>query len=304
MKNILIMDDDMRHLAMLKNTLMAEGYECEVCDNGSTALNLLERRSYDILLADVMPPEMKGLELVTRAKQLRPDLTALVMTASFDQRIYRKIVQVGAADFIKKPFLMDELMVRVKHAVQQEQVKLLTFTDDLTGLANRRGIFAFARQQMKLSQRTGERMALLYADLDNFKTINDSWGHDAGDQVLIATARILRESFRDSDIIGRIGGDEFVVILVNTQQGGMANLAGRVDRRIAEHNARAKGSPALSLSMGQAFFNPLSPCRFDDLLREADRNMYRDKQSKKVSPALLALGRNNGLVQAEARIDH
>jgi len=304
MKTILIIDDDMRHLAMLKNTLTAEGYECEVCDNGNTALNLLERRPYDVMVTDILLPEMKGLEVVSKAKQLWPEITALVMTGLFEEHIYREIVRVGAADFIKKPFMTDELLVRIKHAAQQEHLKVLTFTDELTGLANRRGIFAFAKQQMKLSQRTGERMALLYADLDNFKMINDSWGHDVGDQVLVSTAHIFRETFRDSDIIGRLGGDEFIVILMNAKQASIANLTSRVHRRVAEYNANITGAPSLSVSIGQASFNPLRPCKFDDLLREADKSMYKEKQSKKIGQPFLAVNQNGDLGQSETRLDH
>ena len=303
MKTILILDDDMRQLAMLKNTLTAEGYECDVCDNRNTALNILERRPYDILLTDIFLPEMRGLEVVSKAKQLWPEMTALVMTGSFDNKAYQEIVRVGAADFIKKPFLTDELLIRIRHAAQQEHVKLLTFTDELTGLANRRGVFAFARQQMKLSQRTGERMALLYADLDNFKMINDSWGHEVGDQVLIAAAHIFRDTFRNSDIIGRLGGDEFVVILMNAQQASVANLTSRVRRRIDEYNAAVVGSPSVSVSIGQAFFNPLSPAKFDDLLREADKNMYKEKQSKKTGQSFPVVNPGSDQRLPEQRLD-
>jgi diguanylate cyclase (GGDEF)-like protein len=303
MKTILILEDDMRQLAMLKNTLAAEGYECEVCDNENTALNLLERRPYDILLTDILHPDMKGLKVVSKAKQLWPEMTALVMIGSFDEQAYQEIVRVGAADFIKKPFLTDELLVRIKHAAQQENLKLLTFTDELTGLANRRGIFAFARQQMKLSQRTGERMALLYADLDNFKMINDSWGHEVGDQVLVAAAHIFRDTFRNSDIIGRLGGDEFIVILMNAQQASIANLTSRVRRRIDDYNATIIGSPSLSVSIGQAVFNPLSPAKFDDLLREADKSMYKEKQTKKAGQPFPALNQNKDQLRPEARLD-
>lgn len=304
MKTILIVDDDMRHLAMLKNTLTAEGYECEVCDNGNRALSMLERRPYDVLLLDIMLPEMKGLEVVRKAKHLWPETIALVMTGHVEEHVFREIVQAGAGDFIKKPFMMDELLIRIQHAMQQEHLKVLTFTDELTGLANRRGIFAFAKQQMKLAQRSGERMFVLYADLDNFKMINDTWGHDVGDQVLVATARIFRETFRDSDIIGRIGGDEFVVMLMNARQTSIASLTERIHKHIADYNARIMGAPSLSISIGQASFNPLSPCKFDDLLRQADKNMYMEKQAKKIGQPFFALNPNGSRKLPEARLDN
>ncbi len=278
--SIMIVDDDVSILDVLRQSLVIEGYVCQEFTRAKEALAALERGPVDILLTDIVMPGIKGLDLVARAKQLHPLLTVVVMTGFVEEFSYDEAIRAGAADFIKKPFTDQELLVRIKHAQLQDRLRELSITDELTGLANRRGFFAFAQQQLKQARRTGERMVLLYADLDGLKRINDTQGHIIGDRALADTARIFRETFRDSDIIARMGGDEFAVILVDAPAEGVAAVRDRLQRRLDAYNAGADGAFTLSVSLGMAVFDPANPGTVDELIREADARMYEDKQRK------------------------
>jgi diguanylate cyclase (GGDEF)-like protein len=208
-------------------------------------------------------------------------MTAIVMTGFVEEFSYEESIRAGAADFIKKPFTVQELLVRIKHGRLQDHLRALAITDELTGLANRRGFFAFTQQQMRHARRNSERMVLFFADLDDLKTINDTFGHVSGDRALADTAQIFRETFRDSDIIARMGGDEFAVILGNAPDSGIATVRDRLEKRLVEYNARREGTFRLSVSAGLAIFDPARPVTVDELIRQADARMYEQKQAKK-----------------------
>jgi diguanylate cyclase (GGDEF)-like protein len=280
---VMIVDDDVSILDVLRQSICMEGYTCEVFTKAEDALEALERTPPDLLLTDIVMPGMRGLDLVGRAKRIRPDITAIVMTGFVEDFSYDEAIRAGAADFIKKPFTVQELLVRIKHGKLQDHLRTLSITDELTGLANRRGFFAFAQQQMKHARRNSESMVLFFADLDDLKTINDTFGHMSGDRALADTAQIFRETFRDSDIIARMGGDEFAVILGNAPDPGIAAVRDRLEKRLAEYNARRDGTFRLSVSVGLAIFDPARPVTVDELIREADARMYEQKQAKKAA---------------------
>jgi diguanylate cyclase (GGDEF)-like protein len=280
---IMIVDDDVAVLDILQQSFCMEGYTCEVYTRAQDALDALERRAPEVLLADIVMPGIPGLELVTRAKRIHPEMTAIVMTGFVGEFSYDEAIRSGAADFIKKPFTVQELLVRIKHGKLQDHLRTLSITDELTGLSNRRGFFAFTQQQMKQARRDNERMVLFFADLDDLKTINDTFGHVAGDRALADAAQILRETCRDADILARMGGDEFAVILGNAPDSGIAAVRERLRKRLAEYNARRDGTFTLSLSEGLAIFDPERPVTVDELIREADARMYEQKQAKKAA---------------------
>jgi diguanylate cyclase (GGDEF)-like protein len=126
-------------------------------------------------------------------------------------------------------------------------------------------------------------MVLFFTDLDDLKIINDTFGHVAGDHALADAARILVETFRDSDIIARMGGDEFAVILGNAPDTGIETVRNRIEKRLAEYNARREGSFQLALSVGLTIFDPDKPATLDELVRQADERMYEEKMRRKAT---------------------
>ncbi|TNF54445.1 diguanylate cyclase, partial [bacterium] len=162
----------------------------------------------------------------------------------------------------------------------EERLRTLTNTDELTGVYNRRGFFILAEQQLKMASREMSRLFLLSADLDYLKIINDNLGHQAGDQALIETAQILQKSFRDSDIVARIGGDEFVVLAHENAGTNLDMVITRLREHLVSHNRGPNKHYELSFSMGFASYNPESPCSIDELISEADKHMYEEKKQK------------------------
>jgi diguanylate cyclase (GGDEF)-like protein len=165
--------------------------------------------------------------------------------------------------------------------IMEERLRSTSITDMLTGVLNRRGFFTLAHKQWKLADRSRKAMALLFIDLDGLKQINDDWGHRAGDLALIDTARILKESFRESDIIARIGGDEFSVLITELAETDMMDVITRhVYENVEKHNKEGRRSYHLSISMGVVNYDPDHPRSVDELMTEADALMYENKKRK------------------------
>jgi diguanylate cyclase (GGDEF)-like protein len=164
----------------------------------------------------------------------------------------------------------------------------LAITDDLTGLSNRRGFQAIAGYALARAHREGGEATLLYFDLDDFKPINDSFGHAEGDRALRDFANILLEAFRDSDIIARLGGDEFGVLLSGTARIDAHRAVDRFTTRLAQHNAEAGRSYSLAFSAGAVSYEYKDPPSPQLLLEQADKLMYEAKQRHKNRSARVA----------------
>jgi diguanylate cyclase (GGDEF)-like protein len=157
------------------------------------------------------------------------------------------------------------------------ELRALSLVDQLTGLSNRRGFLLLAEQQLKVANRTKRGMVFVFADLDGMKQINDTMGHQVGDLALVEAAHVLRETFRESDIIARIGGDEFAIVAIEADKEGAEALTRRVQEVLAARNAKGDRRYSLSMSVGVARYDPGSPCTLDELLARADELMYRQK---------------------------
>ncbi|MCG2722079.1 MAG: sensor domain-containing diguanylate cyclase [Thermodesulfovibrionales bacterium] len=163
----------------------------------------------------------------------------------------------------------------------EEKLYALSLTDELTGIYNRRGFFTLGEQQLKLSRRMKTGIYLLYADVDKLKDINDTFGHKEGDSVLIDAANILKKTFRESDIIARISGDEFVVIPIGANGNHIDLIISRLQKSIDLYNEERKRHYNLSMSVGMAYYNPERHCSLDALLEQADKLMYERKRERK-----------------------
>jgi diguanylate cyclase (GGDEF)-like protein/PAS domain S-box-containing protein len=160
----------------------------------------------------------------------------------------------------------------------EEQLRVLSLTDDLTGLNNRRGFLALAQQQIKLAKRLDRRMFLLYIDMDNLKGINDTYGHKEGSLALKKLARIFRETFREADIVARFGGDEFVVLQMESAANTSHILINRLKANLESYNAKREKSYEISVSVGISRYDPHSNESIDELLIVADKSMYDQKR--------------------------
>ena len=163
----------------------------------------------------------------------------------------------------------------------ERHLQEISITDELTGLQKRRGFETLAAHRLKVAGRQGVIVTLLYADLDNLKQINDAHGHPAGDRAICAIAQILGESCRESDIVARVGGDEFVVLLTGVAALGVEKVFGRIEDAIARYNLVAPPGQHLALSIGRATCVPGEPCTVATLLARADQAMYEAKMQRK-----------------------
>lgn len=172
----------------------------------------------------------------------------------------------------------------------EEKLRILSVTDELTGLHNRRGFFSLVEQMIKVAMRQKDKICILYADLDNLKGINDTWGHQEGDRALIDAANILRGTYRESDVVARLGGDEFAVVPVGSFSDDMETISTRLEEAVADFNSEETRNYRLSISIGFSIFDPELPCSIDELLARADELMYEQKRlncerRKRVDPS-------------------
>lgn len=163
----------------------------------------------------------------------------------------------------------------------ENRLSAMSFTDDLTGLYNRRGFVTLSEQQLKIAERTRKNLLLFFVDLDKMKQINDQWGHREGDKALVKVANILKRTFRTSDIVGRMGGDEFAVLTIDPAEKAGNILLNRLQKSLDTHNKSERIKYTLSLSIGVARYNPETPRSSEELMAQADRLMYKDKKRKK-----------------------
>ncbi|MGD0355018.1 MAG: MASE3 domain-containing protein [Dehalococcoidia bacterium] len=173
-------------------------------------------------------------------------------------------------------------IVDVSERKQNEDLfRSLSLIDDLTGLYNRRGFLTLANQQLKLSYRMDRGVTLLFADIDKLKWINDNMGHLEGDSALVNASRMLKETFRESDIVGRISGDEFAVFMAGADKAYSEAIVNRLETKLREYNDHEKKPYELSLSFGIACSASSEPCNLSDLLNTADKFMYENKRDNR-----------------------
>lgn len=164
----------------------------------------------------------------------------------------------------------------------------LALIDELTGLYNRRGFLSYANHLLALSNRTQKGLLLIYADLDGLKRINDDFGHEVGDKAIMCIAKVLENTFRTSDVVARVGGDEFAVLALEAKAENLDILRRRLNENLKLAVCNADSRCKLALSLGIIYYNPEKPQAIEDLLKKADTLMYKEKGSKgDVSPAMV-----------------
>ena len=164
---------------------------------------------------------------------------------------------------------------------RSEELRKLALSDELTGLNNRRGFMALAEHQAEVAQATGKPFTLLFIDLNGLKQINDNLGHKEGDRAIADAAAILRETFRDTDILARVGGDEFCVLLTEVKSPAEDSSIPRLQTRLDIHNLQSERPFKVALSVGAAEYDPKHPCSITELMQRADESMYRQKLTEK-----------------------
>jgi two-component system cell cycle response regulator len=280
---VLIVDDDESIRNLMVTLLAQKGHHCETATNGLEALDRISKTEIDAVITDIVMPKMDGISLTEELLKRYQSLPVMTVTGYAEEYSAETAMASGAREFIKKPFSNTEFIIRFDKMMREhraeEALLVLSLTDDLTGLYNRRRFFVLTEQYLKVALRTKKRLLLLFIDMDELKWINDNYGHNEGDQALVEFAKILQQSFRESDIIARIGGDEFVVLFVSTDENS-ERLLTRLHENLKDNNDQRSRRYPLSISVGTAQFDPESPVSIDQLLSEADASMYAQKRKK------------------------
>ncbi len=286
---ILLVEDNDADVSLIREMLRDAGpemFELERADRLEAGLLRISEKKYDALLLDLGLPDSQGIAAIEKILTESPEIPVIVLTGLADEKTGVEAVHKGAQDYLVKGSVNGDLLIRsIRYSIERKRLMTelhnLSLLDDLTGLYNRRGFFALAEQQMRLARRETKNIVVVIADLDGLKLINDSLGHVVGDMALKDASSALKETFRESDIIGRIGGDEFAVSMIEELPAGNDVVIARLRKALKEFSEQADRPFILSLSIGIARCEPESVCSIDDLLREADKLMYEDKSSKK-----------------------
>jgi diguanylate cyclase (GGDEF)-like protein len=282
---ILVVEDD-EDARLVLTELLRPRYDVDAVGDGETALKRAAELNPDLVLLDLFLPGMDGFGALTglRRNSKTADTPVIFLSAQGDAETKSQGLSLGAADYLAKPFSEQELMARVdrtlKLTAQKEHFRALAQTDGLTGLPNFRSFHARLEEEVSRAHRYGHPLACAMVDLDGLKEINDKLGHAAGNRAIVALADAVREELRDTDFAARYGGDEFVVLLPQTNESQGAQFAERLRRRLVEVSQDAGLPVRGSIGVAAVSADELdSPDAAEDLLRRADEALYRAKRS-------------------------
>jgi two-component system, cell cycle response regulator len=249
------------------------------------SLGRLAKGGIDVVLLAMSLSARRGFATFTELRALAPATPFLFLSDAEDERNGLEAVRAGAQDFLVKsevdgPILAHALRLAIERNRLHSALLDLALVDDLTGLYNRRGFLTLATRDLRLARRGNETLLVAFADLDDLKGVNDAAGHAVGDRALRDTAALLRQTFRDSDLVARIGGDEYAVLVRHAGPESAEVLAERLKRQVRDFNRRGARPYQLSISLGFAAHKASTLGSVAGLLERADRALYRDKRRK------------------------
>lgn len=303
MERVLVVDDAQDNIALLTYDLEEDGFEVVHAHNGAACLKLaLTDPQPDIILLDLHMPVLNGIETLKKLKShSRTEAIPVIMISveDADKRIIEAI-DLGAHDYVSKPISYPTLAARMRSALRLAQAlkaleianqalnKLATI-DALTDSYNRRYFLSLAEKEAEKSHRHGRSLAVMMLDIDHFKHINDSYGHISGDHALEALARCIRDQCRNSDIVGRIGGEEFALCCPDADLHGAKRLAERIRSTCSKMKIMAENTAfSITVSIGVTLLTAGE--KFDEALHRADLLLYQAKNT----------GRNKSIAAIES----
>lgn len=297
--NVLVVEDSKTSRQQISRTLKEAQLADQIfeAENGLVALKILTKEKIDLILCDVIMPQMDGFKflMALQGQESSHEIPILFMSAKgeMDQKV--KALELGAWDFLTKPFETVELIARTKVLLRikslQDRLKnrirvleKLSIVDTLTGLYNKKYLFELLRREFQRSERHGMAISCLMMDIDYFKGVNDSYGHQIGDLVLKEIGAVLSEVVRGYDFAARYGGDEFTIILPQQKpNNGTKKVADRIRTAVESHvfldsQRSIKGGIKITVSVGAATFPGEGINNYEDLVNQADQALYEAKK--------------------------
>lgn len=288
MYTILAVDDAKDTLMLLEFDLVEEGYNVLTANSGEEALELLIDTHVDLILLDMYMPGLSGLALLEKIKchEKTADTPVIMLSASDDEDQIVAALELGADDYVTKPYIARVLLARMGTSFRlmekNQALETLAKTDFLTGVNNRGCFEDEANKLISQAQRSNQELVIVMLDIDLFKQVNDQYGHESGDNVLKHFAKQLTDCFRDYDLIGRIGGEEFAVCMPGTAIEDAVNACERLREVVKSQNYpipyNEKECFVITVSIGVASGSGAG-LNFESLLREADSGLYYAKNN-------------------------
>lgn len=295
-QKILLVDDSKSSRASIKKALEGIFKEFIEAENGLVALKAFVDEKPDFIITDIEMPSIDGYRLVSSVRGMDhgKDVPIILISGTKDS-LKKKLTgfNIGASDFLIKPYDDEELVARVKSLLKMRNLltelteknlllEKLAVTDELTGVPNRRYFFDSIKRHLALAKRYRFRVACMLLDIDNFKSINDTYGHMAGDEVLRKIGALLKDSSRGGELVARFGGEEFVICLFNTDPESSLTAAERFRELIKEHDFTTESYPEvnhITASIGVAITAHENDITIDELLKVADKSLYQSKSA-------------------------
>ena len=309
---ILVVDDAKDTQLLLEFDLGAAGYQVTSCDSGEESLVLLDTLAIDLILLDMYMPGLYGLETLTKikAQAKSAQIPVIMLSASTDEDEVVASLELGAGDYVIKPYVAKVLLARIRTAIRLKektaQLEYLAKTDFLTSMNNRGSFFELSSNAISLANRAEQPLVVAMFDIDLFKQVNDNFGHDAGDQVLRVFGQNMTEVFRDYDIVGRIGGEEFAVCLPNTSSGDAYIACERLRQQVEQQRINITNTDSknikinITVSVGLVLADD-DYLTIDELLKQADSALYFAKENGRNQ--VVDVGTLIHLVEAEVEND-
>jgi diguanylate cyclase (GGDEF)-like protein len=293
---VLCIDADPSTAAWLDVALIdasAERVQVEYAGSMREALGSLAEAAFDVAIVGLSGTDAQELDMLQSLQEHAPELAVVVLSPVPDLQIAVRAIRCGAQDALVRGQVEGLMLSRMlRYSIERQHVRTAlhtkTLVDELTGLYNRRGFISLARQQIKTAERMARDVVHVFLDVDGMKQINDTFGHREGDLALIETADILRATFRESDVLARMGGDEFAVLALETSPLACDVLIDRLRRQVADRNSRGHRPYVLSFSLGSTRHAAGTPCLLDELLARADGLMYEQKRRRFSTPGVVA----------------
>ena len=288
---IMVIDDEEKILTPIKIALEHVGYEITTFLDVQNALDELKNEIYDLIITDLKMPNYSGVEFVKKAKKISPNSDLIIMTGFPSVETAVECMKLGAADYIVKPFDMEyfnlivekALYKRVleKRAAEREYYEQISRVDGLTGLYNHRFFHKLMESEISRAARYKHNFSLLMIDIDDFKKINDTYGHQVGDHILKELASLLSSFVRTSDTVARYGGEEFAIILSETAKEHGSIFGNRIVNGVASSKIKEiSQNDKLTISAGLAGY-PDDASTQETLIKNADEALYNAKRMGK-----------------------